>query len=380
MDRTIDAGTRITIVPSTDPIPRNGEGSAVLLRDGRILFIYSRFTGGGRDHDTADLYGGILDPQTGAISDRRVFLESPNALNQMSVSLERLNDGSIGMCYIRKTGKDTDDIWFSRSEDEGQTWSTPVCVDEGHNLPYIVVNNDRLRQAASGRLLIPGSLHIVGGLHKQTTLGVFYSDDNGQTWQLSEQVVEDKGDIIPPHRLAPGAEDAWQESIDAPNKLQEPGIEELPDGRFMLYCRISLGYMYRAFSDDGGITWGPLKAAPDLVSALSPQSIRRIPGTDRLLCVYNDHRHIDFGAKGDMPWYWRTPLSLALSDDSGNTWRTIGHIEDDSHNYCYTSILFLEDQVLLTYYESENTTQDGQEQRRNLAHLKMQVLPLDLVR
>jgi hypothetical protein len=73
-------------------------------------------------------------------------------------------------------------------------------------------------------------------------------------------------------------------------------------------------------------------------------------------------------------WHWRTPLTLAYSDDNGRSWHNYQQIEDDSHNYCYTSITFTEPKkALLTYYESENCA-DGT--RRNLASLKAQIIEL----
>ena len=72
-------------------------------------------------------------------------------------------------------------------------------------------------------------------------------------------------------------------------------------------------------------------------------------------------------------WSWRTPLTLSYSDDNGRSWTKYEQIEDESHNYCYTSMTFLGKTLLLTYYESENR-EDGT--RRNLASLKMQTVQL----
>ncbi|NLZ64451.1 MAG: exo-alpha-sialidase, partial [Lentisphaerae bacterium] len=110
----------------TPEVPRAGEGSAVLLQDGRIFLVYSRFLGGGADHSKAELLGGILSLQDGSLSEQRILFAAPEALNQMSVSLERLQDSSLGMVFIRKLTPNTDQIFFSRSTDEGQTWSEPV--------------------------------------------------------------------------------------------------------------------------------------------------------------------------------------------------------------------------------------------------------------
>src|SRR4051794_10748215 len=50
----------VTVIPLLPPgpgNPRNTEGSFVQLRDGRILFAYSHFTGGGDDNDAATITG-----------------------------------------------------------------------------------------------------------------------------------------------------------------------------------------------------------------------------------------------------------------------------------------------------------------------------------
>lgn len=357
----------------TPEVPRAGEGSAVLLQDGRIFLVYSRFLGGGADHSKAELLGGILSLQDGSLSEQRILFAAPEALNQMSVSLERLQDSSLGMVFIRKLTPNTDQIFFSRSTDEGQTWSEPVhCSQCCPQFPYLVVNNDRLRQFSNGRLAIPVNLYAHGG-HTPENLegastGIIYSDDNGRTWQLSEHIIIEEENIIPPPVISPDNPEAWDWCLKHQFKQQEPGVEQLLDGSIYLYCRTVLGYMYHARSFDNGNTWTALKPCFDLPSPCGPQSIRRIPGQKRLLCVYNDHHGQAFAGEN---WNWRTPLTLAASDDDGHSWQTLGEVEDNRHNYCYTSMLFLDDKLLLTEYESENT-EDGS--RRNLANLKMQLI------
>lgn len=369
-------GDKKILVQQMPDNPRSGEGSAVRLRNGETLLVYSRFTGGGEDHDVADIYGGILDMDNGVVGNCKTFFPSPGSLNQMSVSLERLDDG-VGAAWIQKTGVTEDDLYFSLSRDEGESWSEPVKVNEGRSEKYYVINNDRLRQFSSGRLAIPVALYPKGEFEEISPIGVFYSDDRGETWSLSECVEIKKENIRPPHRIQEKDKCVWNEAIELA-VCQEPGVEELPDGRIMLYCRTHIGYMYHAFSTDQGETWSDLKAAPDIVAPCSPQSIRRIPGTDRLICVYNDRSHVSFADK-DNNWNWRTSLSLAVSDDNAATWRTIGRVEDDSHNHCYISILFSDAEIFLTYYQSENTLKDGKPERRNLASLEMRTIPLDIV-
>ncbi|MEI6165638.1 MAG: sialidase family protein [bacterium] len=362
------------IAPQTASVKRAGEGSAVVLKNGQVLLIYSRFTGGGADHDTADLFGGILDPVTGEIRDGKVYFQDSTALNQMSVSLERLQNGALGMVFLRKSAPDKDDIFFSRSSDEGESWANPVRVNRLCEDKYMVVNADRLRQFSSGRLAISAALHG-NGPEAPAALGLFYSDDSGMTWAFSDRIQVLEENIIPPHALLEKDRQAWSEACQYEFRLQEPGVEELADGRILLYCRTTMGYMYQAYSADNGKTWSEMKAAADIVSPASPQSIRRIPGSQRLMCVFTDRRKVSFANAGEN-WNWRTPLALAISDDNAATWQILGNIEDESHNYCYTSILFIDHQILLTYYESNNTVKDGKPYRENLASLKMQILAM----
>jgi len=225
-------------------------------------------------------------------------------------------------------------------------------------------------------LAIPAALYPDrGDKSRPCSLAMFYSDDDGVTWTISERIKILDKNLTPPHAMHPDAGQAWKDGCDYYAKEQEPGVEELADGRLLLYCRTFVAYMYQSFSSDGGTSWTELKAATDIVSPCSPQSIRRIPGSRRLLCVFNNRRHIAFG-DAEHFWHARTPLTLAASDDDAATWQVLGNLEDESHDHCYTSMLFFENKLLLTYYESENSIQDGKPVRRALASLKMQILDL----
>src|SRR5687768_7695305 len=47
--------TKIKLLPPGPGNPRNSEGAFITLKDGRLLFIYTHFTGGGSDHAAAHL-------------------------------------------------------------------------------------------------------------------------------------------------------------------------------------------------------------------------------------------------------------------------------------------------------------------------------------
>jgi hypothetical protein len=127
--------------------------------------------------------------------------------------------------------------------------------------------------------------------------------------------------------------------------VQEPGVVELKDGRIMMFIRSSCGSQMVSHSSDGGETW--TKSQPsDMLSPLSPASIKRLPQTGDLLLVWNNHRDIPPFLAGK-----RAPLSMAVSKDDGKTWTLVKTLEGnlDKGWYCYIAIHFVGDDILLGY-------------------------------
>ncbi|OGV46200.1 MAG: hypothetical protein A2017_13690 [Lentisphaerae bacterium GWF2_44_16] len=369
-DYTVHEGL---IVESNQEIPRAGEGSAVLLKDGSIMLAYSQFSGKA-DHDSAIIVSRIS--KDGGITwsgPANMIEKSPDALNVMSTSFLRLHDGRIAFLYAHKFAKNDCIPYICFSNDEGKSWSKPFAITERGK--YYVVNNDRLVQTKGGRLLVPACLHEYREekYDLKGACGVFYSDDDGSSWEKSGKFISIKNEnVMKPRKIANGKEEIWKEILQRGVCSQEPGVIELADGRIMMWARTYGGYMYKAVSEDGGESWSEFSPVSQIVSPCGPQSIKRVPGTSKLICVYNDHGAYSFAE--DNWWNWRTPLSIAVSGDEGENWSVLGNIEDTSHNYCYTSILFFEDKTLLTYYVSENSMENGIEKRRNLASLKVKAI------
>jgi len=324
--------TLLTIEPSKEN-PRNSEGDIIELKDGRLCLIYTRFTGGGDDDAAADLAMRISPDHGKTWSDDQIVVRHAGGLNVMSVSLLRLASGEIALFYLRKTSQEDCRPLLCLSTDEARTWSEPtVCIMD--EVGYYVLNNDRVVQLHSGRLLLPVAWHRGPG-RKWDSAGVimcYLSDDNGKTWRRSQDSFQG---------YAPGGRRIT---------VQEPGVVELKDGRLMMYLRTDAGSQYVCYSDNGGETWS--KAEPSaLASPLSPATIKRIPGTGDLVCVWNDHSGVH-----PYPAGRRTPLCLAISKDEGKTWSRSQIIEGDPDGwYCYTAITFLEDQMLLAYCAGDKT-------------------------
>jgi sialidase-1 len=334
-DRAKGVTQTLELAPGPDN-PRNSEGDFIALRDGRILFVYTHFTGGGGDHDSAFLAGRYSEDGGRTWTEKdTVVLPNEGGMNIMSVSLLRLQDGRIGLLYLRKNATDDCRPLLRFSEDEGASWSDPVCCIE-EPIGYYVVNNDRLVQLTSGELVIPAARHALKG-EKFSGRGkalCALSNDGGRTWRLSKSLLEAPADIR--------------------TGLQEPGVIELKDGRLMMLSRTSGGCQYRSWSEDKGETWSKPEAT-EILSPVSPASFERIPSTGDILLVWNDHSAIDPALKGK-----RTPFNTAISKDEGKTWEHTRTLEDNPDGwYCYTAIHFTDDAVLLGHCAGDRTENNG---------------------
>lgn len=350
--KSVHTSERI-ICPAAEGNPRNGEGAAVELTDGRLLLVYGEFYGGS-DGSMATLQGLVSADRGRTWAGKHMVQPNTGGRNVMSASLLRLASGEILLSFLRKDAPHARCTPFVRlSADEGRTWSEARAVVPVSET-YYVVNNDRLAQLRGGRILMPAATYAPG----LTNCGdrVFFSDDGARSWRAS--------------RVHPFLAES---KVGA----QEPGVIELRDGRVMMWCRSDLNAIHRCYSTDGGETFGAWTET-GLKAPCAPASIKRVPKTGDLLCLFNDSTR--------PPEHWcmrRSPLTAALSSDDGATWRVVGDVEPDrEHAYCYTSINFLGDtEILLSYYLGSwvDRVEDGQLVRRqtNLSHLKVGVFPVE---
>ncbi len=327
--------TSLRILPGNDN-PRNSEGDFITLKNGSILFIYTRFTGNtSSDFGGSDLASRVShDKGKTWTKDDRIVLRNEGKMNIMSVSLLRLRSGKIALFYLRKNGLADCLPLMRTSSDEGKTWSEPtVCIKD--EIGYYVLNNSRVIQLPSGRLLMPVALHtssfkpdatieeLEKSFNNYGKIFCYYSDDEGRSWKRSAPVV------MPGKVMA-----------------QEPGVVELANGNILMFIRTDAGFQYYAASTDQGQSWSEAWAS-SLVSPVSPASIVRLPGSKTLFAVWNNNDQKEPARKGK-----RTPLTTAVSKDDGKTWTGLSDIETDPKgSYCYTGILFTKNEVLLNYFD-----------------------------
>ena len=327
------------IVHQLDPGPgngRNSEGSFVTLKGGRIVLAYSRFTGSHDDFQAADIAVIHSDDDGRTWSEPEVIVRNTGAVNVMSVSLLRLRDGRIAMMYLVKNGLHDCRPRMMFSSDEMATWSQLVEPIQAPG--YFVVNNDRLIETSSGRLIIPAAYHRMKGFDPASSasweergIALWYlSDDGGATWRE--------------------ASSWWALPVPSQSGIQEPGVIELDRDRLMTWYRTSTGYQWSSVSSSGGETWSPPQPTR-FMSPASPLSMKRMPGADKLLAVWNDTSG-RFEPHEPTPESWgRTPLACAVGDSrTGETWTNHKVLEDDpERGFCYIAVHFTDDAVLLAY-------------------------------
>ena len=335
--------------------PRSTEGSYVTLRSGRILFAYSRFSGGRSDYDRSEIVEIFSDDQGRTWSPPRLIVPTGDYTNVMSVSFLRLASGKIARFHLVKKGRLRDcHVVMSLSADEGATWSPPKYI---HDAPgYFVLNNDRVIQTRTGRIIVPVAYHRLRGASddwaswdpRGITLW-YYSDDEGTTWKESDHW--------------------WALPVASGSGLQEPGVVELKDGTIYAWSRTDRGMQYEYRSTDNGKSFSAPVPSP-FRSPNSPLSLERMPGTEALVAVYNDHSG-RFPVPPDRNR--RSPLVISLSRDEGQTWDLPRVIESDPTGwYCYAAIHFTADAVLVAYVA-------GDDKVGRLSRLRLRRLPLSFL-
>lgn len=188
-----------------------------------------------------------------------------------------------------------------RSLDGGRTWQD---IQKLHDDWTGAVRD--ILQTKEGRIIIAAQkmLHDPGR-HATVT---YYSDDDGRTWRASN-VIDLGGQG---HHAG----------------VMEPTLVELNDGRVWMLLRTNWGEFWSAWSYDSGRTWRVLQ--PSGIAASSAPAVVKRLASGRLALVWNQpypEGQTSFKLSGGDGLWSETPvsnhreeLSLAFSEDEGQTW------------------------------------------------------------
>ena len=307
---------------SSKQYPRHSEGDFVKLKDGRIMFVYSRYNGSSNHDDApADLVAMYSSDNGKTWTEPETIITRPKgSLNVMSVSTLRLKDGRLALIYLDKHTRQDCRPCIRYSSDEGKTWSEPTkCITD--QVGYYVMNNSRILQLDNGDLLIPVALHNLSTERFQRNAKMFcyISKDAGKTWVRSGEAANPD-----PKKIA----------------FQEPGLIQLSDGRIMMYIRTDDGCQYVSYSSDGGMTWTKAEKTP-FVSPLAPMTLQHIPGSNNILAVWTEDKAE------------RNPLVIAVVNEKLEFLSKQildKSIPDPKRWFCYSAILPLDNNRYLISY------------------------------
>jgi predicted neuraminidase len=277
-------------------------------------------------------------------------------------TIAQTRTGQIVAAWFAGTDEGENDvgIWVSRLV-EGQ-WSQPVEVADGvmsvqKRYPCW---NPVLFQAKTGPLVL---FFKVGPTPREWWGEWTTSDYDGRSWtpqkRLPPEVMGpiknkpiqlDDGRILCP---SSSEHDGWQIHVEITKDLRDwqvvgplndgqampviqPTILKYRDGRLQMLCRTrGKGFVAQTWSDDGGLTWGPLTSTslPNPNAGIDAVTLK----DGRQLVVYN---HTTRG---------RSPLNVAVSSD-GQKWSMVLTLEDQPGEYSYPAVIQTADGLVHTTY------------------------------
>ena len=236
-------------------------------------------------------------------------------------------DGLVWMFYVVRFGPTWSDsrIQAKVSKDLCETWSDPTVITFERGL---MVRN-RPIVLADGTYLLPGyeeSGDDKEDVGKGSVSTCFRYDPKkpGDGWARLGSIKSDRGNI-------------------------QPAIVELEPNHLLAYCRRgggygpkSSGYIVAGESLDGGKTWskGVDTAFPNPNSAVD---LIKLKNKD-LMLIYN-HSMIE-----------RTPLSVAVSKDSGKTWPYRRDLKTEYNAFAYPIFFQARDGKIHAIYTSDKRT------------------------
>lgn len=305
----------------------------------------------------------LLLPISAEIQTKRLFgPETPTGPYKHPSCIEALDNGDLLLVYYGGEGEYAGGtaLFMSRKKAGQEGWTSPVQIARD---PFYALGNGVVWQAPDGVVWL---FYVVrfGETWSTSRIAARVSNDRGATWSDPSLLRLDEGwmvrgkpivlksgkyllpiyhetgndrEIVPADTTSlfliydPGTK-KWVESGRVRSRLGnlQPAPAEVAPGHIVAFCRRGGGYggqkdgwLVRAESKDGGMTWGRGEDSefPNPNSAVEMIKLRN----GKLLLIYNDS------------FSDRSPLTAALSADGGKTWPVKRNIATGKDSFAYPS-------------------------------------------
>lgn len=284
----------------------SAHASSIAYHNGRLHVAW--FGGTREKHPDTAIY---LATQDGNEWTAKRLAKLSNKLAHWNPILFVATNGEL-ICYF-KVGESCDNwkTWYVKSQD-GNNWSHPrvlVRRDKSVRGP----SRNKPISLRDGSIIAPGSDEA--GYWR---CFIDRSEDGGETWTKSDEIS----------------------AIPLGSRIIQPALWESERGVHLL-ARSDSGYLYRCDSIDGGRVWGRpyITSIPNNNSAIDILDL----GNGKLLMAMNPVAR---------NWGIRTPLSLLISNNYGDTWEYMMDIErrdQSGSEYSYPSMANTPDGVMISY-------------------------------
>lgn len=346
----------------------------------------------------------------------QIFKSNTEFKSCHSVALCEMANGDLLAAWFagEEEGSKNSVILTSRKEKSRQVWS-PACVTV--NVINRAAGNPRLFIGPDEGIWLLVPVNYGKWCQGGTRLFVKRSYDNGRSWSDLELFI-DPGGILGKNKpictktgtwIVPGEyEENWQavflrlpeggekwEIINCPltnARLHQPTIIQKENGELLAFMRTWEGVIYQTRSTDDGNTWEKPKATGipnnnsgiDMVKleggvvalVCNPCSLGRdgkiiVAPEDRPteidvqeLCEADlkqiltilDPKYSDVTSSRGFPiWGPRSPLSVLLSNDEGETWYLVEDIENTPGEYSYPAVIQSGEKQISIAYTANRT-------------------------
>jgi sialidase-1 len=307
---------------------------------GPIDIVYRRSTDGGKTFEPRQMLPQVAGPKTKNPVALAQNLAAPDAVTYNNPVMFADRDGTVHALFDLEYMR----CFYTRSDDDGQTFSTPVEItaafDEFRSdYPWKVLATGPAHgiQLKNGRLVVPVwlSTGTGGHAHRPSVTSVVYSDDHGKSWHRSDIAIPNTETFINPN---------------------ETVIVELSNGMTMLNARTESKEHRRTIvvSKDGATKWSKPRfddalLEPICMGSIVRYSLKGVQDKNRILFANPHNLERSDGKAAEGASRDRRNLSVKLSYDEGKTWGVNKTLEPVYGGY--SDLAVLPDGTALCLYE-----------------------------